>query len=750
MDLDLELEGDCEEAGMSTDAAADADSSYFAGHGHPILPARRRVGIGIAYPYPARRRYRDSKRTRRRAQEIRSHSTASPWLWLWLWLEETGFSDTQDARARVTVCTGGTRTGSRGGRSISYVIAGAASVIRVGFGRKVQDARCKVRTEGRKKGSSGQALETHLRARAHAPDLFFLSFVKGKGSGKGLSPLLRASTLARSRSCYEDLAHEEEWSTMHYIQNATAYKGRHTASRSSLVALGITRCRRQWTREGPKRQEGAICIRGSNSGTCRQAQSKMELHGTFKMDHYKNGMGVGHKREQWSGRMAIDKSVRCNTPFDGRLTMEWSVTRDFSRIRQTAGKQKPSPPPPTAAAMMLVQKQPHFSIQLAQPAFIHQHRRHPSAPPPQVLAVQPTRTPGLLSLSRPPRPPKDHHKGSPKSRPAQPAASRSPKLAEASATAPTPSHDNNVPSRGRNNNNPPKQRPARSSSHAAPTRRRQPSPDPFRTPPQTQGAPPPNKRRGPNAIPVPGATRPHVQIPPAPSASPSALSRSDPVLSHMPQQRKAKPVPVRAATLDEWPVCDDMTEAGSRPSTPTPVSPTQDRRQQQGSGGSPSPSLTRPRPVLHLSEPRTPTRRTRLPEPPRTAPLSSVSPGAFPFPASNVNASNGNSNNNGGSPHGSPKRRPAAAAKRAKHLSEGFTFPPFNPQYQTQAQGERRSRSSERSEGAYGGVGVGVGAGVGQGQGQTYAQAQAQATLFASSMFQNSPSPEELPPPTFA
>ncbi|KAJ7754574.1 hypothetical protein B0H16DRAFT_748513 [Mycena metata] len=254
--------------------------------------------------------------------------------------------------------------------------------------------------------------------------------------------------------------------------------------------------------------------------------------------------------------------------------------------------------------MMLVQKQPHFSIQLAQPAFVHQHRRHPSAPPPQVLAVQPTRTPGLLSLSRPPRTPKDHHKGSPKPRPAQPAASRSPKPTEAPPTAPTPPNDNTNTTRGRNNNNQPKHRQGRSSSHAAPTRRRQPSPDPFRSPPQQQGAPPPNKRRGPNStpVPVPGPARPQVNT----SSSPSALSRSDPVLSHMPAQRKK---PVRAVTLDEWPVCDDMTEAGSRPSSP--VSPIQDRRQQQGSG-----SPTRPRPALHLSEPRTPTRKNRLPEPP--------------------------------------------------------------------------------------------------------------------------------------
>jgi hypothetical protein len=57
-------------------------------------------------------------------------------------------------------------------------------------------------------------------------------------------------------------------------------------------------------------------------------------------------------------------------------------------------------PQPTAFTMLLVQK-PHT---LTLPQFpLHAHRRHPSAPP--TVVVLPTRTPGLLTLSKPLRPP---------------------------------------------------------------------------------------------------------------------------------------------------------------------------------------------------------------------------------------------------------------------------------------------------------------------------------------------------------
>nr|GAT56451.1 predicted protein [Mycena chlorophos] len=256
--------------------------------------------------------------------------------------------------------------------------------------------------------------------------------------------------------------------------------------------------------------------------------------------------------------------------------------------------------------MMLVQKQPHFPA-LAPSPYLYTHRRHPSAPPVSAVVVQPTRTPGLLTLSKPVR---KEHKSSPKPRQAVP-ASRSPKPAPAEAVPPLkPAPE----IRGRQQHGK-RNHQQRSSSHAAPSRRRQPSPDPFKT---AAPALPPNKRQPSISGPQP--------------ASPVAeLSLPDPA------RRKLQ----RAATHDIFPICDDMTDVGSRPSTPTP----------------------RQRPELRLNEPRTPPRRSRLPEPPLTAPVpSSTALSSFPFPTTST-------------PNSSPKRRPALAARRTKHLSEGVMLP---------------------------------------------------------------------------
>ena len=68
-------------------------------------------------------------------------------------------------------------------------------------------------------------------------------------------------------------------------------------------------------------------------------------------------------------------------------------------------------PPPTAFTMILVQK-PH-TLSLSQSP-LHAHRRHPSAPP--TVLVLPTRTPGLLTLSKPSRPPqRQNQRQTPKS-----------------------------------------------------------------------------------------------------------------------------------------------------------------------------------------------------------------------------------------------------------------------------------------------------------------------------------------------
>jgi hypothetical protein len=57
-------------------------------------------------------------------------------------------------------------------------------------------------------------------------------------------------------------------------------------------------------------------------------------------------------------------------------------------------------PQPTAFTMMLIQKPHTFTLSQSP---LHTHRRHPSAP--STVLVLPTRTPGLLTLSKPSRPP---------------------------------------------------------------------------------------------------------------------------------------------------------------------------------------------------------------------------------------------------------------------------------------------------------------------------------------------------------
>jgi hypothetical protein len=93
------------------------------------------------------------------------------------------------------------------------------------------------------------------------------------------------------------------------------------------------------------------------------------------------------------------------------------------------------PSPFLHTIMLLVQKPPTFN--LAQ-TVSYSHRRHPSAPP--AVVVQPTRTPGLLSLSKPPRPspqrplPSQQRptKPTPKSKPAP--VARAPLLSSAEIT----------------------------------------------------------------------------------------------------------------------------------------------------------------------------------------------------------------------------------------------------------------------------------------------------------------------------
>ena len=94
--------------------------------------------------------------------------------------------------------------------------------------------------------------------------------------------------------------------------------------------------------------------------------------------------------------------------------------------------------------MMMVQKPVHL---LSTPTY---HRRHPSAPP--TVLVQPTRIPGLLSLSKPssvtPPRPQQHHNRHPRqtnSNKPKPASTARQSLPPTTAAKPLPSDDSNSP-----------------------------------------------------------------------------------------------------------------------------------------------------------------------------------------------------------------------------------------------------------------------------------------------------------------
>jgi hypothetical protein len=121
-----------------------------------------------------------------------------------------------------------------------------------------------------------------------------------------------------------------------------------------------------------------------------------------------------------------------------------SPFRSTQTLLAIAGSPSTTTAPTTTMIMV------HKPAQLpAPPSFVH--RRAPSAP---ALAVQPTKTPGLLSLSKPSVPAKSQRQQrSPKPKPAQAATQqqqRSPKLAPAQAQ-PVPAASGSPVPRGRQN-----------------------------------------------------------------------------------------------------------------------------------------------------------------------------------------------------------------------------------------------------------------------------------------------------------
>lgn len=351
------------------------------------------------------------------------------------------------------------------------------------------------------------------------------------------------------------------------------------------------------------------------------------------------------------------------------------------------------------------------------------HRRHPSVPQPVV--VQPTRTPGLLSLSKPaqrqqrPQPAQKAKQSSPKQVPAVAVAVTTLKPAAEIIERKGPS-----PSRGRQQSKP-KEKQTRSASHSSVRSRRnvnrQPSP-PILSSSQAEvpstpkkpnlfnsldgpltfvrAAPPklaarPSgklaKRRQSNITPL-ELPEPSKSIPvPKRNSSSVPLSRSEPYVSHMPRKTKSR------KPLDAFPICDDMTDAGdlseqediSPPVTPTPM------------------------------------RAKRYDDGPRTAPLTS-SIIAFP-PASPPSPL---ANKRGGRRH---KRSPsegvfAMSSDEDRQASDRSTGPNglFGLNNRTRATiSISREEELERQAAAFA------------------------AAYFASSTFQNSPSPDELPPPSF-
>lgn len=469
--------------------------------------------------------------------------------------------------------------------------------------------------------------------------------------------------------------------------------------------------------------------------------------------------------------------------------------------------------------MILVQKQPQALLPTMS-NIAHSHRRHPSAPP--AVIVQPTKTPGLLSLSKPARPstPRSHvqpsrqQRAAPRAKATLSQAQRSPaqakhqpkdadkkpaglvKPASDAVAAPnaqfkaaalqTP--DKN--SRGRSHAKPPKDKGSRRSASQSTVRNsarrqnqthhHQPSPpapdvipsqaevaqlsglpslpkanvnsfDPFLasddsdtagsesitpsarsvTPAKQAGAPRipklnerPSGRLARRRVPAgraesPTPSRAKVKAVPVPRAgtplkseresAAMQLSRSDPVLSNMIERPAAKRFATASSLsssssgLPEWdsfPVCDDTDNASD--STTAPSTPIREAATWQ---------------QLALAD-----------EGPRTAPLNSAS--GWPF----------NDVFKVDLPFTPPRRQRPRYHQRAP--SEGVFHMSSDDEAPSTAQLASKSMSSLLKRQSLPTHKAGL-------KRNFWQQEEEKAPFFASSMFQNSPSPEDLPAPTF-
>ncbi|KII87705.1 hypothetical protein PLICRDRAFT_176486 [Plicaturopsis crispa FD-325 SS-3] len=381
--------------------------------------------------------------------------------------------------------------------------------------------------------------------------------------------------------------------------------------------------------------------------------------------------------------------------------------------------------------MILVQKQPQLSSVMAlggasmSPAYSH-HRRHPSAP-----IVQATRTPGLLSLSKPPV--VAHPRGKPH---------RSPKPAHAQQQQ-GKERENRVENKEKTPSATTPDKCARGRQHAKPkSHTRQPSPPTSTSPPRQHQPRTPSQAEATHSsnnlsdsdfdpfIVTPSSDKASVakrearnkpvkrpQVPASASfsvATPTPISKSQPRRIPLP-----RPVSLpHAAIPSPFPVCDDNDD--DELSTPTtPPSPVVHR------------SLTTPSPAMHGSLPThsfstsTPQAQKKKPTintarsygyasegAPHTAPLSSATTTRFPFARTP-------------SPSPAPSRQ--SDVQRAKKW-QGMSLEEKEAQFEQEAFAKygiptRADRAAEK--------------------------AAQQKGFFASSTFQNSPSPEELPDPNF-
>lgn len=402
---------------------------------------------------------------------------------------------------------------------------------------------------------------------------------------------------------------------------------------------------------------------------------------------------------------------------------------------------------------MLVQRPPSFPSSVAHN--VH-HRRNPSAP----VVVQPTRTPGLLSLSlaKPtqPRQPQQQQRPnrSPRSKPAAP-HNRSPKPAPAEAqssdktqqqppAAPTPDKHVRVPSnapkagkdkmnrgmpiphtaQGRRNNvrqSSPISTPSQAEDHTfANNKAKHNSFDPFvvsssdsesdRPAPAQETLPklakPSGKlarRRQAPATPTPA----FAQAIPVPRAS-NQPNRGRHGRAHSAMMNLSRSAPIAASPIayGAFPICDDMTDADGLTPPATPIKARKEVPSQMFDNG------------------------------PRTAPLSSAY--GFPFV-----------------PLASPTSSPTLHRQRqhVRSPSEGV----FNMSFDEDSSFSSSSDSaSEELKMLFGLLPKRAGQ-TGNFRGMAHsvnspnvaAAKAAKEALYASSMFQNSPSPDELPPPAF-